>query len=81
MTKFASLVLRATYDGELLFNPYNSHSELHPAGGLNRLRRDASRSSRKAPPMRAVIAREGRTRASYRIGGHPDCRVARGHPH
>ncbi|MDQ3986638.1 MAG: hypothetical protein M3280_09095 [Actinomycetota bacterium] len=47
---FASLVLDESHGDSVSFNPWNTHPDLHPAGGLNRLRRDSYRSSQAARP-------------------------------
>lgn len=47
---FASLVLDRRHDGDLVFNPFNSHPALKPAGGLNRLRRESYERSQQARP-------------------------------
>jgi hypothetical protein len=47
---FASLVLESRHENEVKFTPWNSHSELRPAGALNRLRRETYESSQSARP-------------------------------
>lgn len=50
MTPFASLVVDRPYEGDVAFNPFDSHPSIKPAGGLNRLRRDSYESSQAARP-------------------------------
>lgn len=45
---FASLVVDRPHDGDVAFNPFNTHPSLKPAGGLNRLRRESYERSRQA---------------------------------
>lgn len=47
---FAVLVVDRPHDGDLVFNPFNSHPSLRPAGGLNRLRRESYERSQRARP-------------------------------
>ncbi|MDQ4126128.1 MAG: hypothetical protein M3134_11115 [Actinomycetota bacterium] len=47
---FASLVVDRQHEGDVAFNPFNSHPSLKPAGGLNRLRRDSYERSQQARP-------------------------------
>lgn len=47
---FGTLVVDRSHDGDVAFNPFNSHPSLKPAGGLNRLRRESYERSQKARP-------------------------------
>lgn len=47
---YASVVLDNSRIEKVSFNPWNTHPDLRPAGGLNRLRRDSYRSSQAARP-------------------------------
>jgi hypothetical protein len=58
--KIASLVLDRPHDGDVAFNPFNSHPSLKPAGGLNRLRRESYERSRQARPDSGAVAEPGR---------------------
>lgn len=53
---WASLVVDRAHDGDLVFNPFNSHPALKPAGGLNRLRRESYERSQKARPDTTRVA-------------------------
>ncbi|HEX2058440.1 MAG TPA: hypothetical protein VHI71_08730 [Actinomycetota bacterium] len=53
---FASLVVDRPHDGDVVFNPFNSHPALKPAGGLNRLRRESYERSQRARPDTGEIA-------------------------
>lgn len=53
---FASLVVDCPHDGDVVFNPFNSHPALKPAGGLNRLRRESYERSQRARPDTDAVA-------------------------
>lgn len=53
---FAFLVVDRDHDGDVAFNPFNSHPSLKPAGGLNRLRRESYERSQQARPDTSVVA-------------------------
>lgn len=52
----ASLVVDRPHDGDLVFNPFDSHPSLRPAGGLNRLRRESYERSQEARPDTGAVA-------------------------
>lgn len=53
---FASLVVDRPHDGDVVFNPFNSHPSLRPAGGLNRLRKESYERSQRARPDTDAVA-------------------------
>lgn len=53
---FGSLVVDRPHDGEIVFNPFNSHPALKPAGGLNRLRKESYERSQQARPDTDAVA-------------------------
>jgi hypothetical protein len=53
---FASLVIDRPHEGDVVFNPFNSHPALKPAGGLNRLRRESYERSQRARPDTGAVA-------------------------
>lgn len=53
---FASLVVDRPHEGDVVFNPFNTHPALKPAGGLNRLRRDSYERSQRARPDTDAVA-------------------------
>jgi hypothetical protein len=50
VTPFATLVVDRPHEGDVAFNPFDSHPALRPAGGLNRLRRESYETSQAARP-------------------------------
>lgn len=56
VSTFASLVIDRPHDGDVVFNPFNSHPALKPAGGLNRLRRESYERSQQARPDTTQVA-------------------------
>lgn len=53
---FASLVVDRQHEGDVAFNPFNSHPALKPAGGLNRLRHESYERSQQARPDSDAVA-------------------------
>jgi hypothetical protein len=53
---FGSLVVDRPHEGDVVFNPFNSHPSLRPAGGLNRLRRESYERSQRARPDTDAVA-------------------------
>jgi hypothetical protein len=53
---FGTLELTGSHDGDVSFNPFNTYGSVHPAGALNRLRRETYASSQRARPDAEDVA-------------------------
>lgn len=56
MAVIGALELGDPHEGDLSFNPFNTHGPLAPAGALNRLRRESYASSQRARPDAQSVA-------------------------
>ena len=56
--RFGTLIVDSERVGDVSFNPWNTHADLQPAGGLNRLRRKSYESSQAARPEQTSMRKE-----------------------